>query len=129
MELVCTSPCKAFEAMSVQKLYKISTSINVVTLPLWSMCEYSDETYVSHDAQIALIVFACEHIWQLKARRVIMLFNDVCCTRWRWFQTKCELIHKAFRIHKTAFKNKKPIRENFYFHYLPKLYIGFKYTW
>ena len=34
-------------------------------------------------------------------------------------------IHKAFRLHKTL--QTKPIREFFnYFHYLPKLYIGFK---
>ena len=33
-------------------------------------------------------------------------------------------IHKAFRIHKTLLT--KPIRELFYFHYLPKLYVGLK---
>ena len=32
-------------------------------------------------------------------------------------------IHKAFRIHKTLWT--KPTREIFYFHYLPKPYIGF----
>ena len=32
-----------------------------------------------------------------------------------------ETIHTGFRIHKT---NKTQL-ENFYFHYLPKLYIGF----
>ena len=32
-------------------------------------------------------------------------------------------IHKAFRIHNTRWT--KAIREIFYFHYLPKLYIGF----
>ena len=33
-------------------------------------------------------------------------------------------IHRAFIIHKTRVKT-KPIREFFYFHYLPKLYFGF----
>ena len=32
-------------------------------------------------------------------------------------------IHMAYRIHKTLSTN--PIRAIFYFHYLPKLYIGF----
>ena len=35
-------------------------------------------------------------------------------------------IHKAFRIQKTQ---TKPIRENFHFHFLPKLYIGINATW
>ena len=34
-----------------------------------------------------------------------------------------ETIHKAFRIHETL--QTQPIR-GFFFHYLPKLYIGFK---
>ena len=33
------------------------------------------------------------------------------------------MIQRAFRICTTLYT--KPIRENFYFHYLPKLYIGF----
>ena len=33
------------------------------------------------------------------------------------------MIQKAFTIHKTLLT--KPIRDNFYFHYLTKLYIGF----
>ena len=32
-------------------------------------------------------------------------------------------IHKAFRTHTAS--SKKPIREIFHFHYLPKLYIAF----
>ena len=34
-------------------------------------------------------------------------------------------IHKVFRIHKTLNKP-NPFRENFLFHYLPKVYFGFK---
>ena len=34
-------------------------------------------------------------------------------------------IHKAFRTHTATCSSKKPIREIFQFHYLPKLYIGF----
>ena len=34
-------------------------------------------------------------------------------------------IHKAFRICKTLQAYTKPVRENLYFHYLPKLDIGF----
>ena len=35
-----------------------------------------------------------------------------------------EMIHRAFRTHTTL--KTKPIRENFNFHHLPKLYTGFK---
>ena len=44
----------------------------------------------------------------------------VLCNFLKILKVSDKMIHKAFRTHT------KPIRENFHFHYLPKLYIGFK---
>ena len=38
-----------------------------------------------------------------------------------------KMIHRAFRTH-TTLDTQNPIRENFNFHYLSKLYIGFKFS-
>ena len=48
----------------------------------------------------------------------------VLCNFLKVLMVSDEMIHRAFRTHATL--QTKPIREIFYIHYLPKLYIGFK---
>ena len=50
----------------------------------------------------------------------------VLCNFLKILMVSDKTIHRPFRTHTTLYKT-KPIRENFNFHHLPKLYInGFK---
>ena len=48
----------------------------------------------------------------------------VLCNFLKILMVSDKMIHRAFRTHTTL--ETKPIREIFHFHYLPKIYIGFK---
>ena len=48
----------------------------------------------------------------------------VLCNFLKILMVSDKTIHRSFRSHATLLT--KPIREIFHFHYLPKLYIGFK---
>ena len=48
----------------------------------------------------------------------------VLCNFLKILMVSDKMLHKAFRTRTTLLT--KPIREIFHFHYLPKLYIGFK---